>query len=53
MNYLVIGGSSGIGVALVKKLAEAGNQVWCASRQKGEIPESVNFIELDVTADEN
>lgn len=53
MNYLVIGGSSGIGLALVNKLAEAGHQVWSASRQKGEIPATVNFIELDVTADEN
>lgn len=53
MNYLVIGGSSGIGLELVKKLAAAGNQVWSASRQKGEIPEGVNFIALDVTADES
>lgn len=53
MNYLVVGGSSGIGLALVNKLVEVGHNVWSASRQKGEIPESVKFIEFDVTADEN
>lgn len=53
MNYLVVGGSSGIGLALVKKLVAEGNQVWSASRQKGELPEGVTYIELDVTADVN
>ncbi len=51
MNYLVVGGSSGIGLALVKKLVAEGNQVWSASRQKGELPADVTYIELDVTAD--
>lgn len=53
MNYLVVGGSSGIGLALVNKLVNEGHQVWSASRQKGDIPSSVNYIELDVTASEN
>ncbi len=53
MNYLVIGGSSGIGLALVNKLVSEGHQVWSASRQKGEIPGGVNYIELDVTETEN
>ncbi|MFC5284317.1 SDR family NAD(P)-dependent oxidoreductase [Pedobacter alpinus] len=51
MNYLVVGGSSGIGLDLVKKLVAEGHQVWSASRQRGEIPEQVNYIELDVLND--
>lgn len=53
MNYLVVGGSSGIGLALVNKLVNEGHQVWSASRKKGELPAGVNYIELDVTASEN
>lgn len=48
MNYLVIGGSSGIGLALVKKLVVEGHNVWSASRQKGELIDGVNYIEFDV-----
>ncbi len=51
MNYLVVGGSSGIGLALVKKLASEGHQVFSASRQKGDLPENVTFISLDVLED--
>ncbi len=50
-NYLVVGGSSGIGLALVKKLVGEGHQVWSASRSKGEIPHSVNYISFDVLND--
>ncbi|OAQ41674.1 oxidoreductase [Pedobacter psychrophilus] len=48
MNYLVIGGSSGIGLALVKKLLKEGNDVYAASRHKGDLPDEAKFIELDV-----
>lgn len=48
MNYLVIGGSSGIGLELVKKLLKEGNDVYAASRHKGELPDEAKFIELDV-----
>lgn len=51
MNYLVVGGSSGIGLALVKKLASEGHQVFSASRQKGDLPENVTYISLDVLED--
>lgn len=51
MNYLVVGGSSGIGLALVNKLVTEGHQVYAASRHKGELPVSVSFIELDVLND--
>ena len=49
MNYLVVGGSSGIGLALVNKLLLEGYEVYAASRQRGELPDGVHFIELDVT----
>jgi NAD(P)-dependent dehydrogenase (short-subunit alcohol dehydrogenase family) len=48
MNYLVIGGSSGIGLELVKKLLKEGNDVYAASRHKGDLPAEAKFIELDV-----
>lgn len=48
MNYLVIGGSSGIGLELVKKLLKEGNDVYAASRHKGDLPNEAKFIELDV-----
>ncbi len=48
MNYLLIGGSSGIGLELVKKLLKEGNDVYAASRHKGDLPNEAKFIELDV-----
>ncbi|MDA9555032.1 SDR family oxidoreductase [Pelobium sp.] len=51
MNYLVVGGSSGIGLALVKKLVASGHQVFSASRQKGDLPNGVNYIPFDVLGD--
>lgn len=48
MNYLIVGGSSGIGLALVQLLVKDNHQVYVASRSKRNLPESVHFIELDV-----
>lgn len=48
MNYLVIGGSTGIGLAIVKKLLAEGHQVWSASRHQVETPEGVHYLHLDV-----
>jgi 3-oxoacyl-[acyl-carrier protein] reductase len=48
MNYLVIGGSSGIGLELAKKLLNQGHDVYAASRHKGDLPIEAKFIELDV-----
>lgn len=53
-NYLIVGGSSGIGLALVKKLAEEGHQVTVISRTAEQIKEMPNVIHLhkDVLNDE-
>lgn len=51
MNYLIIGGSSGIGLQLVNKLIHQGHKVYAASRQKKDLPAEANFIELDILGD--
>lgn len=51
MNYLIIGGSSGIGLQLVNKLIHQGHTVYAASRQKKDLPTEANFIELDILGD--
>ena len=53
-NILVVGGSSGIGLALVKLLATNGATVYNASRSTStEWPANINHIAHDVTADVN
>ncbi len=50
VNYLIIGGSSGIGKALADKLDKAGQHV-CATRHKHEVQEPAGRIiykQLDV-----
>ena len=51
MNYLVVGGSSGIGLELVKSLLNDGHTVYSASRQMRELPAEAKFIELDILGD--
>ncbi|KAB1063972.1 SDR family NAD(P)-dependent oxidoreductase [Salibacter halophilus] len=53
MNYLVVGGSSGIGLALTKKLAGEGHTVYVASRTSDNLDgiENVYHLEIDVTKD--
>lgn len=53
-NYIVVGGSSGIGFALTKQLSEAGNHVTVLSRSEGELGSlaNVSHISYDVTSDE-
>ncbi len=51
MNYLIVGGSSGIGLQLVNNLINQGHTVYAASRQKRDLPPQVNFIELDILGD--
>ena len=53
-NYIIVGGSSGIGYELTKQLAEAGNNVTVLSRNQNELGSlsNVNHITYDVTSDE-
>ncbi len=51
MNYLIVGGSSGIGLELVRRLAAEGHVVFSASRHKGEIPDVAHHIHVDVLED--
>ena len=51
MNYLVVGGSSGIGLELVRTLLDDGHIVYAASRQMRELPAEAKFIELDILGD--
>jgi NAD(P)-dependent dehydrogenase (short-subunit alcohol dehydrogenase family) len=50
-KYVVIGGSSGIGLESVRQIIDAGGEVWAASRTFSEELKSTgaHFIELDVT----
>jgi len=47
-NILVVGGTSGIGNALVHQLVKAEANVWVAARNHKNLPLEVNYIELDV-----
>ena len=50
-NYLIVGGSSGIGLHLSKTLALAGNKVQVLSRswKEAEIPQNITFSSIDIT----
>lgn len=52
-NILVVGGSSGIGLEVVKQAVALGAKVWSASRNNTEELQATpaNFIELDVTSE--
>jgi 3-oxoacyl-[acyl-carrier protein] reductase len=53
MNYLVVGGGSGIGEKVVEKLALAGHQVFAASRNiaQASLPPGVEPLTYDVSED--
>lgn len=52
MIVLVTGGSSGIGHAIVRRLARGGHEVFCASRdpERSPLPEGVTPVVLDVAS---
>lgn len=51
-NFLIVGGSSGIGRAIVDQLVQAGHDVWVWARERRDLPDSVYFSAVDVTGDE-
>ena len=52
-NIIIAGGTSGIGLALVKQLAAAGAKVFVVSRNIGtDLPENVTHIPHDFTLDD-
>jgi NAD(P)-dependent dehydrogenase (short-subunit alcohol dehydrogenase family) len=52
-HFLIVGGSSGIGLEIVKALHEKGNNVYVGSRTNDQLAElaGVHHLPLDVTAD--
>ena len=51
MTYLIIGGSSGIGRALVDRLLTNGHSVHVWAREQRDLPAAVSFTAYDVTSD--
>jgi NAD(P)-dependent dehydrogenase (short-subunit alcohol dehydrogenase family) len=52
-NFLVVGGSSGIGLEIVKKLHEKGNGIYVGSRTNDQLTDldGVHHFTVDVTAE--
>lgn len=52
-NYVIVGGSSGIGLETAKQLANAGNTVHVLSRtwKEAEIPQNIHFQAIDILAE--
>lgn len=48
-NIVIIGGTSGIGKAIVQMITDEGGKVLVASRNKGDLPSGATHITLDVT----
>ena len=51
-QFVIIGGTKGIGLALVNELLASGNEVIVYARNRGELPEAVTHISFDATTDE-
>ena len=52
MTYLIVGGTSGIGRALVDQLLTTGHTVHVWARERRDLPATVGFTALDVTSDD-
>ncbi|MEO9485116.1 MAG: SDR family oxidoreductase [Ekhidna sp.] len=52
-NYIIVGGSSGIGFEITKQLSESGNKVIVLSRSKGNLDtlSNVKHISFDITSE--
>ena len=48
-SYLIVGGSSGIGRALVDQLSSEGHEVLVWARERRDLPATVGFASVDVT----
>ena len=53
-NFLIIGGSSGIGLEITKQLADSGHEVWVGSRTSDNIPKlnNIHYFHFDATLSE-
>ena len=51
-TFLIAGGSSGIGLALVNQLVEKGNEVIVLSRNRNSLAENIEHHTVDFSADE-
>ena len=52
-NYIVIGGSYGIGLALTQRLSAKGHQVWVGSRTKNQANDQSGITQFDFNATED
>ena len=54
-NFIIAGGTSGIGLEIVKKLSAEGHRVTCACRTPDSLPriEGVESVEFDATKEAN
>jgi 3-oxoacyl-[acyl-carrier protein] reductase len=52
-NYLIVGGSSGIGLEITKRLAKDGNRVFVISRNQNQLhqTDNIEFLSFDVLSD--
>ena len=52
-NYLIAGGSSGIGKAIVLQLLQEGHSVLVLSRQRGELPShpALTHVAIDLATE--
>lgn len=52
-HYLIVGGTKGIGKALVETLNQQGHQIWVAARHEASLPSHVQYIHWDAAGQES